>query len=395
MVMMNIRLATMLFLMLSVTILKSQDADTYVADIAESYKKGIELMTANRYAEALDYIYECQRTDGENLDYLNRLGYCYLQLGNFRESKYAFSDLLKKDSLNISALSNLAIIAEKELNYKSAAEYYGELINLDSTNAYYFRKGALVASKRGDPIVATAFFNKAHSLNEKDIATITDLASAYLELKAFDYAQEIIEKGMVLDSLNIRVLYTNARIKNAFDDYPAIIRSISKAMELGDSTNYYSMMISVAYLKTDQLDEAIYHLNRVIARERDSEHTHHYLAMAHELKGEFDKSVEHYEIAIEKGISKKVPRYHEDLAKLYEKANKFYKAYENYKAAYDYKPKKELLFHIAHNADRYYKDKNIAMRYYKKYEKTKDLKYKEYTTQRMKQLKEVIHQMKK
>ena len=183
-------------------------------------------------------------------------------------------------------------------------------------------KNALVAQRKGDLIASTALFNKAHALNEKDIATITDLAIAYLELKALDYADQIIDKGMALDSSNIKVLYTNARIRNAFDDYPAIVRSVGRAMELGDSTNYYAMMISVAYLKTNQLDSCIYHLNRVIARERDSEHTHHYMALAYELKGDFDKAAEHFEIAIEKGISKKVPRYHQDLAELYEKSKK-------------------------------------------------------------------------
>ncbi len=370
-----------------------QGQETIIIDIEAEYKKGVELMSANQYAKAFDHIFECQRSDGDNIDYINRLGYCYFKLGNYREAKYVFQNLLQKDSLNISALSNLATIANTELNYKHASEYFSKLIQIDSTNSYYYRQNALVEKKRGNLIAATAFFNKAHTLNETDIATITDLASAYLELKALDYALQIIDKGMAQDSSNIKVLYTNARIRNAFDDYPSVIRSINRAMELGDSSNYFSMMISVAYLKTDQIDDCIYHLNRLIAKEVDSEHTHHYLALAYQIKEDFEKAAAHFEKAIEKGVSKKVPRYHEDLAKLHEESNRFYKAYENYKAAYDYKAKDELLFHIAHNADKYYKDKKIAMRYYKRYLKTTDKKYKEYTSQRIEQLKEIIHQM--
>ena len=89
-----------------------------------------------------------------------------------------------------------------------------------------------------------------------------------------------------------------------------------------------------------------------------------------------------------------MPLYHKDLAELYEKDDQFYKAYENYRAAYDYEPDEELLFHIAHNADRYYKDKTIALRYYQRYLKTNDNKYRKYATQRIPQLKELIHQMK-
>ena len=43
----------------------------------------------------------------------------------------------------------------------------------------------------------------------------------------------------------------------------------------------------------------------------------------------------------------------------------------------------------------YYKDKRIAMRYYKRYLKTGNKKYEDYSTKRVEQLKEVIHQMKK
>lgn len=393
---MTINRFTISFLFLILTIsLKSQEAVTIKTDIEASYKKGIELMNANRYQEAMSYIFECQRSDSKNLDYMNRLGYCYYQLGNYQEAKWVFGALLKEDSTNISALSNLASIASSELNYNSASDYYEQLIEIDSTNSYYFRQRALIAKRQKDIIVATAFFNKAHALNENDMATIADLAAAYLDLKALDYAQQIIDKGMQKDSSNIRILQINARIQNAVDDYPGVIRTISRAMELGDSTNYFAMMISVAYLKTDQLDDCIYHLNRVVARERDSEYTHRYLAMAYELKDDFDKASKHYQIAIEKGISQQVPQYHEDLAKLFEKNNKFYKAYENYKAANDYEPKATLLFHIAHNADRYFKDKSIAKRYYEKYLKSKDQKYKDYASERLDQLKEIIHQMKK
>lgn len=385
------RILFMLILLSNVSLLKSQE--TIRIDIEAAYNKGLSLMNSNQYDLALEHMFECYRSDDKNKDYLFRLGYCYFKLGNFRESKYAFEALLKLDSTNIGALSNLAMIAEQELNYQKAGDYYSHLINIDSTNSYYYRQNGRIAQKKGAMISATAFFNKAHVLNQQDIATIVDLANAYLDLGALDYAQSIIEKGMQEDSANINVLYTNARIKNAKDDFPAVIRSIERAMELGDSSNYYAMMISVAFLRTDQAEESIFHLKKIIEREKDSEHTHHYLALAYELQGDSDLAKIHYEKAIEKGISDKVPRYHEDLAKLYEKSNQHRKAYENYKAAYEYNAEDVLLFNIAFNADQYFKDKNIAMRFYEKYLKTKHQEYREYSQKRVLQLKEIVHQM--
>jgi hypothetical protein len=86
-----------------------------------------------------------------------------------------------------------------------------------------------------------------------------------------------------------------------------------------------------------------------------------------------------------------MPRYHTDLAILYETNKQYKKAYDHYLAARRYSDEAKLYFHIAQNADRYFKDKNIALRYYKKYIKTKDSTFKEYTEQRISQLKEDIH----
>ncbi len=379
-------------LMLISFLAKAQE--TIVLDIEEQYRKGVALMNANQYAKALDYIFECQRSDAKNLDYQNRLGYCYFQMGNFLEAKYSFQATLKLDSTNITALSNLAAISERELNYRKAKAYYSELIELDSTNSYYHRQQALVAQKQSDIASAAIHFSKAHRLNERDLATINDLAVIYLELKAPEYARQVIDKGIAIDSNNIRVRYTNARVCNAFDDYAGVVGAIQGAMIQGDSTPYFQMMVGAAYLKMDSINRAIYHFTRLIDREKDSEHTHHYLALAYEVKEEIEKSTFHFGEAIKKGISKKVPRYHQDLAELYERKKQYGKAYEHYRAAHNYAPQNELLFLIAINADRYFKDKSIALRYYQKYASSRDEKYSTYARQRIDELIELLHQMK-
>jgi len=60
-------------------------------------------------------------------------------------------------------------------------------------------------------------------------------------------------------------------------------------------------------------------------------------------------------------------------------------------AASRYSADPVLDFHIAHNADRYFKDKKIALRYYQKYLNNNHPKYREYAEQRIMQLKETIH----
>ncbi len=368
---------------------KAQETITF--DISEQYQKAVELMSANQYEKALDYIYECHRSDGKNIDYINKLGYCYFRLGNYAAAKDNFELSLKMDSLNIYAMSNLASIYEREANYLKARSYYDQLIWMDSTNSYYFKQTAAVAHKTGDLLNAIRFYTKAHQLNEKDQATVIQLVEIYLAMETPEYAEIFAKKGMDLDSTNIQMLYTAARVKNELKQYPKVVDLVENAMAQGDSTIYYTRLLSVAYLQVDSLEKALFHLNRMVNLKKATEHTHHYLALVYDELGDFEKSQVHYKKAIELGISKKVPRYHTDLAILYETKKQYKKAYDHYLAASRYSEEPDLLFHIAKNADRYFKDKNIALRYYQKYIKTKDSTFKDYAEQRITQLKEDLH----
>ena len=381
----------LIFFILLFFIPEAKAQETITFDIDEQYKKAVEFMSANQYEKALDYIYECHRSDANNLDYTNKLGYCFYRLGNYKEAKYNFEAALKIDSLNIHALSNLASIYEREANYLKARNFYDRLISMDSTNSYYFKQNAAIAHKTGDLLNAILFYTKAHQLNENDQSTVIQLTEIYLSMDAVEYADVYAKKGMDLDSTNIQMLYTTARVKNEMKQHSETASLIEKAMLQGDSTIYYERLLSVAYLHLDSLASALFHLNRIIDQKKDTEHTHHYLALAYDQLGDFEKSKAHYELAIEKGVSKKVPRYHTDLAILYETNKEYKKAYDHYLAANRYSDDPKLFFHIAQNADRYFKDKNIALRYYQKYIKTKDSTFKEYTEQRISQLKEDIH----
>ena len=104
---------------------------------------------------------------------------------------------------------------------------------------------------------------------------------------------------MEIDSTNIQMLYTNARVKNELKQYPRVVDLVEKAMSQGDSTIYYERLLSVAYLQIDSLEKALFHLNRMVDLKKDTEHTHHYLALAYDELGDFEKSKMHYEKAIE------------------------------------------------------------------------------------------------
>ena len=139
------------------------------------------------------------------------------------------------------------------------------------------------------------------------------------------------------------------------------------------------------------MEQAIEHLEAIVDRGKDSEYTHHYLGLAYRSKEEQEKSIEHFERAIELGISEKMGDFQADLASVLIEQNNYRSAIAHYREALKYKPAAEHLFHLARACDQYYKDKKIAMKYYEQYLSTDDKKFRNYTEQRIKQLKEFIH----
>ncbi len=385
------RISFFILLMVAFTGMQSQTTDSLKTETYQLYLHALDDISAYQFDEALKTLSECYIREPENLDYLSRIAYCHTQLGRFRDAKLYYEKMLKLDSLNTIAISSLGSLYEKEFNYVKAREFYGSLIEIDTSNSYYFKRNGFLALRVDKPLEALGFFMKAHRLNDKDLEVIDMMCSIYLALNAYEPVEPLLQKGLNLDGQNIKLLQTQARLKQKLKDHAGVVESIEKTMVQGDTSDYYQMMLGVAYLKIDSTEKAIEHLSAIVQRGEDTEHTQHYLGLAYLEKEQFDSSQLHLEKAVEMGISKKMSVYHADLAQLMQTQYKYKAAIEHYEKAYAYSKDPEHLFHLARNCDLYYKDKRIASKYYRKYLNTGDAKFQEYTEDRIKQLREIIH----
>lgn len=380
-----------ILLMFAFNGMRSQTADSLREETYQLYLEALDYISAYQFDSALETLAECYIREPENMDYLSRIAYCHTQLGRFRDAKMYYSKILKLDSLNAIAMSSLGSLYEKELNYVKAREYYGRLIEIDTSNSYYFKRNGYLALRVDKPLEALHHFSRAYRLNDKDLEVIDMMCSIYLALGAFEPIEGLLREGLSLDSKNIKLLQTKARLMQKLKDHEAVVEAIEKTMVQGDTSDYYQMMVGVAYLKIDSVDKAFEHLSAIVKRGEDSEHTHHYLGLAYIEKEELDSSVVHLEKAAKMGISEKMGIYHADLANVKQMQYQYKDAIRHYEEAFSYSNKAEHLFHIARNSDLYYKDKRIANKYYKRYLATGNEKFKQYTLDRMKQLREIIH----
>jgi tetratricopeptide (TPR) repeat protein len=380
-----------IFLILLFPVLAFAQVDENRELARQKYQGAMELIGAFQFDRALGLLSECYHQEPENIEYLLRIAYCNTQLGRFRDAKMFYNKILGLDSLHTPALSALGSIWEQEANYKAAQACYQKLIEIDSTNSYYFKRNGYMEIRHGRLLSAVVSFLRAHALNESDIEVIDQLCNLYLALNSLESVGTMLEKGLRLDPDNIKLLYNKARLHQKQKDHPTVIQSIERAMALGDTSDYYQMMLGVAYINVDSVDRAVFHLESIVAREKDSEHTHHYLGLAYRSKGNLKKSVEHFEKAVEKGVSSSIGAYHADLAMALEEDKQLKKAITHYQKAYEFSGDKKVLFQLARANDLYYKDKRMALRYYEEYLNSKHGEYFDYTQQRVRQLKEALH----
>ncbi|MEN0006531.1 MAG: tetratricopeptide repeat protein [Bacteroidota bacterium] len=357
----------------------------------ELYAEALELMGQYQYEEAQKLLSQCYIEKSKNIDFILKVAYCNAQMGRYPDAKLFYGEALKVDSLNTLAISALGAIYEQELNYRKSFSYYQRLIQMDTTNGYFFKRNGYLALRLGDPLVALGYFLRAYEISSNDVEAMLQITNIFLSVGQLEEAEKMANKVNFLDPNNIKNLHNRARLYQKQKEYEQVASSVNRAMQNGDTTNYYQMLLGVAYVELDSLDEAISTLTKIIERKKDNEYTHHYLAIAYRDRGEIEESIKHFQIAIEKGASPKMHAFHEDLARVYVERNQHRKALTHFAKAYEYKEEAKYLFQMARSADLYYKDKSIAMRHYKKYVASGDPKYRSYAQDRIKQLKEVLH----
>ena len=363
-------------------------------ELKTKYQRANELMNNFQFGKAIPLFYECQRADQQNLDYNSKLAYCYFQQGNYGEAKIFYKEMLKVDSLNAIALSYLGNIFDKEQNYPQSAKYYEQLLTIDSTNSYYYKQNAFLALKTDNAFKAIRFFNQAHVLNPSDIGVLAQLGELYLKLDQMEYASDFIKKGLQLNANNFALLYVNARIKNKQKDNKGVIENIEKAMALGDTIIYYQKLLGAAYIKEGEFEKGKYHFERIVAKGKDGESTHYYLALAYDGLNDKKKAIEHYQKAIELGISENTALYYRNLGADFEDIHDLRSAIKSYKSALIYTNASSVYYDLGRICDVYYKDKKIALKYYNKFLKKaakNDTERIQLVKARIASLKEYIH----
>ena len=380
------RMHTFIFVVLAAVSAMAQDIGS---DMKDAF--------ANQdYVQAVNLSKSCYESDSNNIECLRILAIAANKSGDQATAKTYLHILEKKDSANTDVYVQLASIYDQQQQLPKAIKYYTILNKMLPDNPIYYRKNANLYKGYGDRLESFRLFGKANKLNPRDVLTLKGLAELAIGNEQMLMADSLITVALELDSMDIRMNYLLARSKYKQKQYYEVTEVFDRIRGQVDLSSYYNKMLGYSYLQIDSIDLAISKFQLSLVDENNPEKLHYYLATAYEKKGNMDGAMEHYEKAVKSSISPDLDLYHRNVGRLSLKQNKHKKAFEAYKDAYKYGEDPVLLYYLAAAADNYYKDKSIAIGYYKKYIKSNHnhTEYKDYAEKRVRYLKEIAHQKK-
>lgn len=356
------------------------------------YFQGVVAIQNFQFDEALDYFFECQRNDPFNPEYLSKMGFCYFQLGNLQEARTYFLEVLKLDAEHLSTLNYLSTIEEQMLNYHSALMRMEDLISLDTTNSYYFRSAGSLAEKVGEIPLAMGYFTKALELNPNDQNALLSLCDLYSKGGHLEIADSMLTSALYKQPKNLRLLYRSAAMKYKMREYQEVQPLFESALELGDTNLRYLPLLAFSLAQQERCEEAIPWMEYLVERVDPDEQLHYFLGFCYwKIEKDAVKSIEHFDLAIELGLSPNLGVYYQRIGDVKLVENKHRSALKNYELALNYgNEDPEIHFHMAVAFDHIYlKDKKRPLEGYKKYLAQYNGKNKEFKAYAQKRVEEI------
>lgn len=349
---------------------------------------------SQNYEEALSHFQTVLTDDTTNVKVYERAGLSAFRLGDLPIAKELFTNLVAKDSMSMIGLSSLATIFDQENNTPKAIKYYHSLIKYYPDNAINYRKLAQQYQRAGLQKFAVQYYAEALEKNNRDSYAIKGLSELYLRDRKYSKADSLLTHGLKQDSMNISLNLLKAQNKYLQKAYDSTVYYMEVIRGKYDFRPHQNKMIGYAYVQIDSLDKAIHYLTQAINDPGTKEYAHYNLGVAYEKKGDTEYALHHFQEAVKAGISEDIDLYHRNVARLYSSQEDLKSAIPHYQDAYKYGEDPIVLFYLGRASDNYYKDKNIAIRYYTKFLNStyEHPEYKDYSKKRIRYLKEYQHQ---
>ncbi|TMM32185.1 tetratricopeptide repeat protein [Polaribacter aestuariivivens] len=299
-----------------------------------------------------------------------KLARAYQRLQQTHKAIKIYEEVVAKDPLNLVLKYQLGKLYLAKGNHKKAIPLFKKLIEQDVSNANYSYQLALAYAQKNDRDRMINSFIDTFKKDTTHLKAIAYLASSFHKLKDVDSTQLFVEKGLLLNKnhINLNKLKINQlyREEKYLESIPLLLN-----LDTIDKKDTYSIsMLGRTYYNLDSLEQSKKYFKKLTRVDPENFKAFTHLGHIALKEKDYRTAWFSYQVATTRGKEKRDEEYY-GLATMYYETNKPKQALVNFEKAYkeNYKNYKAL-YQLATISDDYYKDKQIAYKYYKKYIET-------------------------
>ena len=326
----------------------------------------IEDYQNQRYNDAVSILKTNYPEPITDIKILSSMAYASQMAGMLPDAEKYYQRMYDLDSGNYHVLFNLGSLNIRKGNDEKAKGYFEKFLQKDSTNFTVYKNLADISLNEGDGKTTTKYLEKANKLRPTDADVASELGGFYLEAKRFSDAETVLDIAIDADKENVYLLQSFVKLKYAEYKFKDVIEFGEKLFQLGDNATFVRNKVGEAYYYTGKFECGIETL-MAIQPAMQTEVSYYYIAECYKALKNQSKAIEYFNKAIEAGLSPNIDSYYSEIGDSYTKLNKDHKALASYQKALQFDEKPMTYYVMADIYDTNLKNKQGALKYYKKF----------------------------
>ncbi|GGD90566.1 tetratricopeptide repeat protein [Planktosalinus lacus] len=352
-------------------------------NLADSY------FSLGNYSKAIQHL----KQTPESKEQQHKLAKSYEQTGNLKSALAHYEKLFDRYPEDIFLAYEYSKLLRKTAKNKQAEEILNTLIATDSLNPNFPYQMGLLKEQQSDSL-AIEYFEKAYRLDPNHLPAAVKVVTDKIKNKVFEQADTILTQTLKIDDTHFQL--SNLKALNHFyqKDFHKAIAGYNKLLELNRPSENVYLKLGFAYAQVLDFEKSIEHYTIAINDYNDKNPEAHYeIATSFMALHYYEKAQRHLEIA----MLLKEPQLEQEytsLFELYHRQKKYKTALEILNEASKKYPGNEFFrYRIATTSDNFFNNKKTILKQYEIYLKAfgESGKYRLLAAQRMADIKKEIH----
>jgi len=334
---------------------------------SESYfYLGLSYQAVENHAKAIVNFEKARNeTNRAKIDYA--IAKSYSELGMYNNA----ISILENSKQNSKTLKLLSILYINVQQYEKALNIMLKLQEKDSTNILYNKQIAYCYDKLDSVELSIKYYNLVVEQVPNDINSILQIANLYVSMQKHNKANEYLEKGLEIDSLNLKFLKKKAFTHLAMSQYVPTITYFQKYIALNKSSLKVNKYIGFCLYQEKKYEAATYYLSQALEEAPDDALSAYYLGITERKLGNYNLSERHLSLALKLALPSNISDFYNQLAQAYKLNLKFEASLETYSISKIYSPDdSEILMQIGILYDKHLSKSTQALAFYQEALKT-------------------------